>query len=110
MVIGVANFGGQLRESWMSSLLGALEAGLDIVSGMHGRLEDVPQLKEAAQRLGRRTNPAIRCGSISFNTSRLSESEARRLLASESQRLSLPVCDPIRGGVEFEQLLDSCLR
>ena len=60
--------------------------------------------------MGRRTNPAIRCGGISFNTSQLSDAEARRLMASESQRLGLPVADPVRGGAEFERLLDNCLR
>jgi uncharacterized NAD-dependent epimerase/dehydratase family protein len=39
----------------------------------------------------------------------LSESEARRVMAKESQRLGLPVADPMRGGEEFERLLDSCL-
>ena len=38
----------------MPALVEALEAGLDIVSGMHARLEDVPGLREAARRLGRR--------------------------------------------------------
>jgi len=59
--------------------------------------------------LGSRTNPAIRCGGVSLNTSQLSESEARRVMAKESQRLGLPVADPMRGGEEFERLLDSCL-
>jgi uncharacterized NAD-dependent epimerase/dehydratase family protein len=59
--------------------------------------------------LGRRTNAAIRCGGVSFNTSHLSDAEARRLMASESQRLGLPVADPVRGGEEFERLLDHCL-
>lgn len=59
--------------------------------------------------LGRRTNPQIRCGGVSLNTSQLSDLDARRLLVAESRRLNLPVADPIRGGVEFEQLLDHCL-
>jgi uncharacterized NAD-dependent epimerase/dehydratase family protein len=54
LLIGVANIGGRIMESWMPSLLQALEAGLDIVSGMHARLEQTPELKAAAQRLGRR--------------------------------------------------------
>ena len=272
MVIGVANIGGKIVDSWLPHLLGALEAGLDVVSGMHARLADTPALKAAAQRhrrrlidvrtpphnipiangrkrtgkrlltvgtdcalgkkytaltiaramkmrgvdadfratgqtgimiagagmpmdavvcglrgrrrgdaepgrcagslgcdrragvavasflcrcfarpaarqsarrdrgvsrarahachrpsgaadaelsstrsssisrMGRRTNPAIRCGGVSFNTSQLSDAEARRLMASESQRLGLPVADPVRGGAEFERLLDNCLR
>jgi uncharacterized NAD-dependent epimerase/dehydratase family protein len=60
--------------------------------------------------LGRRTNPAIRCGGISFNTSQLTEEEAQRVIASESQRLGLPVADPVRGGAAFASLLDNCLR
>jgi hypothetical protein len=30
-------------------------------------------------------------------------------MASETLRLQLPVADPIRGGAEFERLLDRCL-
>jgi D-glutamate N-acetyltransferase len=269
-VIGIANEGGRIVDTWIPSLVSALEAGLDIVSGMHARLEDVPQLKSAAERhrrtlinvrtpprnipigtgakrkgkrlltvgtdcalgkkytalaltrafrarglvadfratgqtgimiagggmpmdavvadfeagaaeqlspdaaadhwdviegqgslfhpsyaavslgllhgsqpdvivvchepgrrhvlgldkyelptlketidlnlkLGRRTNPAIRCAGISFNTSQLAEAEARRLVTEEAARLRLPVADPIRGGTEFERLVDSCL-
>src|SRR5688572_20865414 len=54
LVIGVANEGGRIVESWVPSLVSALEAGLDIVSGMHARLEDVPALKSAAERHRRR--------------------------------------------------------
>lgn len=54
MVIGVANIGGIIRSSWVPMLVAAMEAGLDIVSGMHGRLADDPLLRETAERLGRR--------------------------------------------------------
>lgn len=54
LVIGVANTGGVIAESWVPLLVEALEAGLDIVSGMHARLRDVPALAAAAQRTGRR--------------------------------------------------------
>jgi len=54
VVIGVANIGGFVRDSWIDSLVAALEAGLDIISGMHGRLEQTPALKAAAERCGRR--------------------------------------------------------
>lgn len=59
--------------------------------------------------LGRRTNPAIRCGGVSLNTSHMQEGAARALMAQESARLGLPVADPVRGGAEFERLIDSCL-
>jgi uncharacterized NAD-dependent epimerase/dehydratase family protein len=54
LVIGVANIGGELKSSWISALSAALEEGLDIVSGMHMRLAHIPELRAAADRLGRR--------------------------------------------------------
>jgi len=38
----------------MSPLIEALESGLDIISGMHTKLNDTPRLKSAAERGGRR--------------------------------------------------------
>jgi uncharacterized NAD-dependent epimerase/dehydratase family protein len=72
----------------------------------------VPSIEQTIElnlALGCRTNQAIRCGGVSLNTSQLSEKEARRVIASETQRLGLPVADPMRGGEEFERLLDSYL-
>jgi uncharacterized NAD-dependent epimerase/dehydratase family protein len=60
-------------------------------------------------RLGRRTNPAIRCAGVSLNTSQLEARAAHDLLAGESGQLGLPVADPMRPGPEFERLIDSCL-
>ncbi len=54
MVIGVANAGGVIPEAWLGSLLQAMEAGLDLISGMHVRLGDIAQLRNAAAILGRR--------------------------------------------------------
>lgn len=48
LVIGVANSGGFIPDIWIPSLLNALESGLDLISGMHTWLADVPQLKTAA--------------------------------------------------------------
>jgi len=53
MVIGVAPTGGALRSTWIPALEAALEAGLDLISGMHGRLSDTQILGTTAQRLGR---------------------------------------------------------
>jgi uncharacterized NAD-dependent epimerase/dehydratase family protein len=73
---------------------------------------DVPRVEaiiDLTIRLGSRTNAAIRVGGVSFNTGALGEDEARDLMAQESARLGLPVADPMRGGEEFERLVDSCL-
>jgi uncharacterized NAD-dependent epimerase/dehydratase family protein len=52
VLIGVANEGGIISRAWVPALVEALNAGLDIVSGMHARLGDVPELAEAAARGG----------------------------------------------------------
>jgi uncharacterized NAD-dependent epimerase/dehydratase family protein len=49
IVIGVASPGGQIPDDWIPTLVDALRAGLDVVSGMHTRLERYPQLVEAAR-------------------------------------------------------------
>ncbi len=54
LVIGVANIGGVIPRSWLPPLVEALEAGLDIIAGMHSRLADIPEVNAAATRLGRR--------------------------------------------------------
>lgn len=54
VVIGVANIGGSVRASWIAPLVGALEAGLDLISGMHGSLRSIEPLRAAAEKYGRR--------------------------------------------------------
>lgn len=53
LVIGVANSGGVISERWIPALTEALEAGLDLVSGMHAKLASIPRLKDTAERCGR---------------------------------------------------------
>jgi uncharacterized NAD-dependent epimerase/dehydratase family protein len=54
MVIGVANAGGHIPPGWFGALLEALEAGLDLVSGMHMRLASLPGLQLAADKYNRK--------------------------------------------------------
>jgi uncharacterized NAD-dependent epimerase/dehydratase family protein len=54
LVIGVAPVGGAIPPAWWPTLFAALEAGLDIVSGMHTRLGEIPDLAASAARLGRK--------------------------------------------------------
>ena len=53
MVIGIASPGGALPDTWVPPLLEALNAGLDLIGGLHARLGSHPQLKAAAERLER---------------------------------------------------------
>jgi len=54
VVIGVAPIGGRLQPQWVPLLVQALEAGIDVVSGMHTRLSSNEPLHEAAVRGGAR--------------------------------------------------------
>ena len=53
MIVGVANAGGFMPEAWTEMLVRALRAGLDVASGLHDRLDDIPAVAEEAARLGR---------------------------------------------------------
>jgi D-glutamate N-acetyltransferase len=53
LVIGVANRGGVISDVWTEVLVRALELGLDLASGLHSKLADVPELAAAAARNGR---------------------------------------------------------
>ena len=86
------------------------EVGRDRILGLDDY--SIPPLGEAIDlnlRLARRTNPRVRCAGISLNTSRLSEAQAEVVMAEHRTSLKMPVADPIRGGVEFERLVDACL-
>ncbi|WP_413283149.1 N-acetyltransferase DgcN [Vibrio sp. MA40-2] len=53
LVIGVANRGGVISEEWISILIEALESGLDIASGLHNKLSDIPVLVSTAEKHNR---------------------------------------------------------
>jgi uncharacterized NAD-dependent epimerase/dehydratase family protein len=73
------------------------------------RLPSIEATIDMNLRLGTRTNAAIRCGGVSLDTSHLDTQAADKLLAAESERLGLPVADPMRGGAQFDALVDACL-
>jgi len=52
LVVGVANRGGVISESWLSVFEEALNAGMDIASGLHNLLVDEPRLAELAKKTG----------------------------------------------------------
>jgi uncharacterized NAD-dependent epimerase/dehydratase family protein len=54
LVVGVANRGGVVATNWLPVLMRALEAGLDLASGLHRRLADIPELRAVAERHGRK--------------------------------------------------------
>jgi len=52
LLIGVAPIGGVIPGDWWDIIVTAAESGLDIVSGLHGRLVDMPALASAAKGSG----------------------------------------------------------
>lgn len=53
MIIGIANVGGFIAPAWVGAIVAALEAGLNVASGLHEPLAGVPEIAAAAQRTGR---------------------------------------------------------
>lgn len=49
LIIGVANRGGTISTAWTSTVLEALEAGLDVASGLHNLLRDDTKLADSAR-------------------------------------------------------------
>ncbi|MBD9479109.1 DUF1611 domain-containing protein [Pseudoxanthomonas sp. PXM02] len=86
------------------------EYGRERVLGYpHYPLPSIEDTITLALMLGARTNPAIRCAGVSVNTAKLEPEAAQHVLAAMSERLGLPVADPIRGGDAFTSLVDACL-
>lgn len=54
LVIGIASTGGQIHADWLATFQEAMDAGLDIVSGMHTKLATVGNLADHAQAKGRK--------------------------------------------------------
>jgi uncharacterized NAD-dependent epimerase/dehydratase family protein len=79
MIVAVANSGGVLAEHWVPAIVEALEAGLDVASGLHQRLGDFPAIREAAARHGR-TLTDVRHPKRRFSTGTGVRRPGRRLL------------------------------
>ena len=81
LLIGIATQGGWLPEEWRPALEAAMEAGLELWSGLHTFLGDDPALAAAARRAGvairdLRKPPA----ELPVSTGRAAETEAYRVL------------------------------
>ena len=79
VIVGIANRGGVIAEAWLPSLTKAMELGMDIASGLHRRLTDVPQLKVLADRLGRQLSD-VRHPTQDFDVGSGKKRSGKRLL------------------------------
>ncbi len=79
MVIGAVNAGGVLPEHWVASIVDALNAGMDVASGLHMRLSEVEAIREAAEKNGRQLFD-VRQSSERFATGKGVKRTGKRLL------------------------------
>jgi uncharacterized NAD-dependent epimerase/dehydratase family protein len=54
LLVAVAPQGGRILPHWVPTLRDALRSGLDLISGMHTKLVDIPELVHVAEQTGRR--------------------------------------------------------
>jgi uncharacterized NAD-dependent epimerase/dehydratase family protein len=76
----------------------------------HAALPAIEEVIAHTVAFGRVTNPAIACAGVALNTSALTADAAQAQIDALAVRLGLPVADPIRGGADFERLVDGCTR
>ncbi|MBI4724475.1 MAG: DUF1611 domain-containing protein, partial [Rhodomicrobium sp.] len=79
MIVGVANAGGILPDHWTAVIVEAIEAGLDVASGLHARLSSKPAIAEAAQHFGRQLID-VRHSDQRFETGKGTKRPGMRLL------------------------------
>lgn len=79
MIVGVVNAGGVLPDHWVDVIVGAIEAGFDVASGLHTRLASKPAIAEAAERHGRQLFD-VRHTDRSFATGKGTKRSGLRLL------------------------------
>jgi len=79
LLIGVVNSGGVMPESWTESIVAAIDAGMDVASGLHARLETFPDIRAAAERHGRRLIN-VRHSGQTFATGKGTKRPGKRLL------------------------------
>ncbi len=80
LVIGVANRGGKISDTWKALLLEALELGYDIASGLHNLLRDEADLVAQAEKFGR-TLHDVRVPSVEYPIATGVKRSGKRCLA-----------------------------
>jgi len=79
LVIGVVNPGGTFPDHWTDQIVAALDAGMDVASGLHMRLGSKPEIRAAAER-NKRALHDVRHSDETFATGKGTRRTGRRLL------------------------------
>lgn len=80
MIVGVVNAGGVMPDHWITEIVAALDAGMDVATGLHKRLSSTPEIAEAAKRNGRKLHD-VRFSEQVFATGKGTKRPGLRLLA-----------------------------
>ncbi len=80
IVVGVANRGGLIPDSWVKSLVQGVELGMDVASGLHNKVAEIPAIADAAKANGRRLFD-VRHPTRAFDVAKGSKRPGKRLLA-----------------------------
>ncbi|AKS47393.1 Uncharacterized conserved protein, NAD-dependent epimerase/dehydratase family [Octadecabacter temperatus] len=80
LVIGVANRGGVIAQTWKDVLIEALEMGFDLASGLHNLLKDEDDLVAAADAAGRSLHD-VRIPSVAYPIASGGKRTGKRCLA-----------------------------
>jgi uncharacterized NAD-dependent epimerase/dehydratase family protein len=79
LVIGAVNAGGVLPRHWIATIVEAIEAGMDVASGLHVRLGTVEPIRAAAERHGAKLHD-VRHADRAFATGKGTKRPGKRLL------------------------------
>jgi len=79
MIIGAVNSGGVLPAHWIKSIVEALDAGMNVASGLHTSLSSIPEIAAAAARNGGKLFD-VRHTSEKFATGNGQKRSGKRLL------------------------------
>lgn len=80
IVVGVANRGGIIPDAWVESLVRGLELGMDVASGLHNKVAEIPAIADAAKANGRKLFD-VRHPTRSFDVAKGTKRPGKRLLA-----------------------------
>ncbi len=80
LVIGVANRGGYINQSWKKVLVTALEEGFDLASGLHNLLRDEPDLVAVAEATGQSLHD-VRVPEVDYPIANGQKRAGKRVLA-----------------------------
>ncbi len=79
-VVGAVNAGGVLKDTWIPEVVKAIEAGMDVASGLHVRLQEVPEVAAAAEKHGAQLHN-LRHSDRTYATGKGTPRKGKRLLA-----------------------------